>query len=224
MVDSGASLPCKVQLLKSGKWSCSCTFFSRNNLCHHCVAVAIRTERVEQIVTSFSGRSLTRVSTSSAPKSVGTKVPPRKRPREEAALPPQASLDEERSHQFTAEAIGDTTAVIRKSAKPSDPPPSAPLVIKSISGGIRKCAGCKKHNEGYNEEVYKMYCFGRFEADNFWNKSTLRYQPTTIQVQYSQKFFNDVGLADREPCGPCGQSDRIESHLSNFGYSSRHAT
>ena len=80
LVDSGASLPCKVQLLKSGKCSCSCTFFSRNNIRHHCVAVAIHTERVEQIIASFPGRSLTRVSTSSAPKSVGTKVPPPKRP------------------------------------------------------------------------------------------------------------------------------------------------
>ena len=78
---------------------------------------------------------MTRVSTSSAAKSVGTKVPPRKRPQEEAALLPQASLNEERSHQFTAEVISDTTVVIRKSVKPSDPPPSAPLVIKSISGG-----------------------------------------------------------------------------------------
>ena len=131
------------------------------NICHHCVAVAIHTERVEQIIASFPGRSLTRVSTSSAPKSVGTKVPPRKRPREEAALPPQASVDEERSHQFTAEAIGDTTVMIRKSAKPSDPPPSAPLVTKSISGGIRKCAGCKKPLstiiKGYNEDDDKMY-------------------------------------------------------------------
>lgn len=80
LVDSGASLPCKVQLLKSRKCSCSCSFFSRNNVCHHCVTVAIHTERVEQIVASFPGRSLTQVSTSSAPKSVGSKVPPHKRP------------------------------------------------------------------------------------------------------------------------------------------------
>ena len=188
LVDSGASLPCKVQLLKSGKCSCSCSFFSRNNICHHCVAVAIHTERVEQIVASFPGRSLTRVSTSSAPKSVGTKVPPRKRPREQAALPPQATVDKERSHQFTAEAIGDTTVVIRKSAKPNDPPPSAPLVIKSISGGIRMCAGCKKPLstiiEGYSEDDDKTYCFGRFEAYNFWNKSTQRYQATTSTRHY----------------------------------------
>ena len=188
LVDSGASLPCKVQLLKSGKCSCSCSFFSKNNICHHCVAVAIHTERVEQIVASFPGRSLTQVSTSSAPKSVGTKVPPRKRPREQAAPLLQASGDEQRSHQFTTEAIGDTTVVIRKSAKPSDPLPSAPLVIKSISGGIRMCAGCKKPLstiiEGYSEDDDKMYCFGRFEAYNFWNKSTQRFQPTTSTRHY----------------------------------------
>ena len=69
------------------------------------------------------------------------------------------------------------------SAKPSYPLPSAPIVIKSISGGIRRCAGCQKPLssiiEGYNEKDDKLYCFGCFEAYNFWNKSTLRYQATT---------------------------------------------
>ena len=80
LVESGASLPRSVHILKSGKCSCSCSFFRRNSICHHCVAVAIHTGRVKQIVASFPGRSLTRVSTSSAPNSVGAKVPPRKRP------------------------------------------------------------------------------------------------------------------------------------------------
>ena len=29
-----------------------------------------------------------------------------------------------------------------------------------------------------------MYCFGRFEAYNFWNKSTQRYQPTASTRHY----------------------------------------
>ena len=186
LVDSGASLPCKVQLLKSSKCSCSCSFFSRNIICHHCVAVPIHTERVEQIVASFPGRSLTRVSTSSAPKSVGPKVPPQKRPRKQAALPPQATGDEERSHQFTGEAIGDTTVVIGKSAKPSDPPPSAPLVIKSIGGEecVLDAGNCCPRFERKRENNKKTYCFGHFEAYNFWNKSTQRYQPTTSTRHY----------------------------------------
>ena len=164
-------------------------FFRRNGICHHCVAVAIHTGRVKQIVASFPGRSLTRVSTSSAPNSVGAKVPPRKRPREEAIMvPPQIVLND---HQFTSEAISDTTVVIRKSAKLSDSPPNAPLVLKSISGGIRKCAGCKKPLsttiEGYNEEDDKNYCFGLFEAYNFWKKTTERYQATTSTQHYHLK-------------------------------------
>ena len=100
-------------------------------------------------------------------------------------VPPQIVLDD---HQFTSEAIGDTTVVIMKSAKLSDPPPNAPLVLKSISGGIRKCAGCKKPLsttiEGYNEEEDKNYCFGRFEAYNFWNKTTGGYQATSSTRHY----------------------------------------
>ena len=95
-------------------------------------------------------------------------------------VPPQIVLND---HQFTSEAISDTTVVIRKSAKLSDSPPNAPLVLKSISGGIRKCAGCKKPLfttiEGYNEEDDKNYWFGLFEAYNFWKKTTERYQATT---------------------------------------------
>lgn len=104
LVDSGALLPCKVQLLESGKCSHSCSFFSFNSICHYCVAVAIHTGSVKHIVASFPRRSLTWVSTSSAPKSVGAKVPPCKRPREEEMVPPQIVFDD---HQFTSEATGD---------------------------------------------------------------------------------------------------------------------
>ena len=70
---------------------------------------------------SFPGRSLTWVSTS-APKSVGAKVPPHMRSRDEATVSPQIALDD---HHFTSETISDTTVVKRKGAKPSDPPPNA---------------------------------------------------------------------------------------------------
>ena len=40
-VDSEGPLPYRVQCLKSGKYSCGCNFFSRNNLCFHSLAVAI---------------------------------------------------------------------------------------------------------------------------------------------------------------------------------------
>lgn len=164
-------------------------------MCQHCVI-----GRVKQIVASFQGRSLTRDSTSTAPKSVGAKVPPPKRPREEATVPPKIVFD---NHQFTSEAIGDTTVIVRKSAKPSDHPPNAPLVLKSISGGITKCAGCRKPVstpiESYNEEDDKKYCFVRSEAFNFRNKTTQRYRATTSTCHY---HLNPVCTKLRQSEGP----------------------
>ena len=106
------------------------------------------------MVSSFPGRSLTKVSVSSTPKSVVSKAPPRKRQRQEEVTPSQNAL-EEKGEQFTSQPISDTALVIRKSSKPSDPSPTAPLILKTISGGIRKCAGCQKALssviEGYDE-------------------------------------------------------------------------
>ena len=63
-----------------------------------------------------------------------------------------------------------------------------PLSRKIFRRGIRKCPGCKKPLsttiEGYNEEDDKEYCFGYFEAYNFWNKSTKRHQTTTSTQHY----------------------------------------
>lgn len=94
------------------------------------------------MVSSFPGRSLTKVSVSSGPKSVGSKALPRKHRRQEEVTPSQNALEEEKGEQFTAQAISDTALVIKKSSKPNDPPPTAPLIINTINGDIRKCAGC----------------------------------------------------------------------------------
>ena len=187
LIDSGLPLPYKVQFLKSGKCSCSCSFFGQNSICHHCVAVGIHTGCLEKMVLSFPGRSLTKVSVSSTPKSVRSKAPPRKRQCQEEVTPSQNAL-EEKGEQFTAQPISDTALVIRKSSKPSDPPPTAPLILKTISGGIRKCAGCQKALssviEGYDKCEDKHYCFGQFEAYHFWNKTSQRYQSTASTRHY----------------------------------------
>ena len=168
-----------------------CSFFGRNSICHHCVAVGIHTGCLEKMVLSFPGRSLTKVSVSSTPKSVGSKAPPRKRQCQEEVTLSQNAL-EEKGEQFTAQPISDTALVIRKSSKPSDPPPTAPLILKTISGSIRKCAGCQKALssviEGYDECEDKHYCFGRFDlyciAYHFWNKTSQRYQSTASTRHY----------------------------------------
>lgn len=77
LVDSGRPLPYTVQSVNSGKCSCTCAVFQRNSLCHHCIAVAIKTGKLNSLVSNFTGRSLTRITTSSAPTSVGSKMPPK---------------------------------------------------------------------------------------------------------------------------------------------------
>ena len=81
IVDSGRPLPYTVQFANSGKCSCNCVFFNRNNVCHHCIAVAMRAGKLDDLVASFSTRSLNQITTSTAPASVGSKRPPRKRKR-----------------------------------------------------------------------------------------------------------------------------------------------
>lgn len=81
LVDSGRPLPYTVQSVNSGKCSCTCAVFQRNSLCHHCIAVAIKTGKLNSLVSNFTGRSLTRITTSSAPTSVGSKMPPKKTPK-----------------------------------------------------------------------------------------------------------------------------------------------
>lgn len=69
--------------------------------------------------------------------------------------------------------------------------PNPVTLHRMHSRGIRKCPGCKKPlsttTEGYNEEDDKEYCFGYFEAYNFWNKSTKRHQETTSTQHYHLK-------------------------------------
>ena len=142
--DSGLFLPYKVQSLKSGKCSRFCNFFGRNNIGHHCVVVGIQTG-------VFTIRNLTRVSISSAPKSVGSKAPPWKCKRQEVTSF-QIALEEEKGEQFTAHTISDTTVVIRKSTKPGDSPPSAPLILNNYQWrNSEVCWMPVSVTEGYDE-------------------------------------------------------------------------
>lgn len=61
-VDSGGQLPHWVQCFKSGKCTCDCNFFGQNNLCHHCLAIAIHLNCVANIVRAYQGRSLQDIS------------------------------------------------------------------------------------------------------------------------------------------------------------------
>ena len=183
LVDSGRPLPYTVQSANSGKCSCTCTVIQRNSLCHHCIAVAIKTGKLNSLVSNFTGRSLTRITTSSAPTSVGSKMLPKKRQRSEEEVPSQHRAEELlQPVQLSSKPINDTALVIRANRMPDNPVPSAPLVVKRIGGGIRKCSGCQKPItspvEGFSAEDDSEFCFGRLEAYNYWNKTTKSYQST----------------------------------------------
>ena len=94
LVDSGRPLPYTVQFAKSGKSSCTCLYFTRNNICHHCITVAMRAGKLENLVASFSTRSISQITTSTAPSSEGSKRPPRKRSRTEEEYPLQQIEDD----------------------------------------------------------------------------------------------------------------------------------
>ena len=188
-VDSEGPLPHRVQCLKSGKCSCGCNFFSRNNLCFHSLAVAIHRDCVQKVVQAYKGRSLNKITTATAPKNVGAKAPSRKRPLDDVVMESSTQVEDTApgSH-LQAEVLNPTTLLIRKSARPVDPPSSAPLVLKEITGNIRKCAGCLKSITsavvGYQDADDQRCCFARFEAYHFWNKATNRWQLTTSTRHY----------------------------------------
>lgn len=81
-----------------------------------------------------------------------------------------------------------STIVVKKAPKPSIPPPTAPLVLKEISGGIRKCAGCCKplltSIPGYDAEQDKTFCFGRFESYTYFNKADKCHKVATSTRHY----------------------------------------
>jgi len=75
-----------------------------------------------------------------------------------------------------AKAVNPTTLVIRRAVRPVDSPPCGPLVVKTIAGKIRKCAGCsraiKSNVVGFESPDDQLYCFARFERCHFFNKGT----------------------------------------------------
>lgn len=78
-VDSGQVLPHRVHCLKSGKCFCDCQFHSSNNICHHCLAIAIHLDCHRKVTEACQGHNITRISVETAPKNVGGKAASQKR-------------------------------------------------------------------------------------------------------------------------------------------------
>ena len=123
----------------------------------------------------MQGQSINKVTASTAPKNVGRKAPSRKHLLDDDVVGSSSQVENRAppSH-FQAEVLNPTTLVIRKSARPDDPPSTAPIVLKEIKGNIRRCAGCLKPImsavAGYHDADDQRCCFARFEAYHFWRK------------------------------------------------------
>ena len=116
-VDSGSQLPHKVSCLKSSKIFCLCSHYARKSLCQHSVAVAVHTDSFEKMISQYTGRNFNRVDTSTAPKNVLLKAPPRKRKAAVDTPPSQVSDVQNVNEEFFSEALNDTT--ITKAEYPS---------------------------------------------------------------------------------------------------------
>ena len=183
-VDSGVAVPHKVICYKSGKTTCPCSFFARNNLCFHPLAIAKHKDRLPGVLKCYPGRNLNNLATNNAPKGVGKKVPPRKRPRNTAVCTPHLSEDRNQgSDHLSVEQVDPTKIIIRKKERSEDPPITSTLVVKRIAGGIRKCAGCSKEIKsiviGFNQDEDSQYCLARHEAYYFWNKNASCFKLTS---------------------------------------------
>ena len=216
LVDSGGSSPYKVICYKSGKTTCSCSFFGRNNLCFHALAIAKHKNRLPGLLKQYPGRNLNTLATNTAPKGVGGKAPPRKKASTATDALPSSSSAEDVSDHLSVEQVDTTKIIIRRNERPSDPPITAPLVVKKIAGGIRKCAGCKREIKspvvGFNSDEDSHYCLCRYEAYYYWNKHTGSYKLASGTRHYhmnpvctkahqivTQKI--SLGSADQQPQG-----------------------
>ena len=189
-VDSGAAVPHKVVCFKSGKTTCRCSFFARNNLCFHALAISKHKHRLPGLLKCYPGRNLNNLATNTAPKGVGGKVPPRKRSVGTGSCSPHLSEDyrDQSINHLSVEQVEPTKIAICRSDRPDNPPVTSPLVVKRIAGGIRKCAGCSKDIKsiviGFNQNEDSQYCLGRHEAYYFWNKNASCFKLTSGSRHY----------------------------------------
>ena len=128
--------------------------------------------------------------TNNAPKGVGRKVPPRKRATNTAVCTPHLSEDRNQgSDHLSVEQVDPTKIIIRKKERSEDPPITSTLVVKRITGGIRKCAGCSKEIKsiviGFNQDEDFQYCLARHEAYYFWNKNASCFKLTSGSRHYN---------------------------------------
>ena len=190
-VNGKAKNPHLVTLFRSGKSACNCSYHARNAICSHVVAASAINKSTDQLVSSFKTRNLTKISTSSAPSNVGSKAKPRKRKSDADEKSPkkmhclEGTFDME---SYAAHQIDETRLVFKRYSRPADPIPTAPLIVKPLSGAIRICQGCRKSIRdvilGFHIKLDDKYCFGRFEAYHFKDRHSGQFILTTGNRHY----------------------------------------
>ena len=191
------SSPYTVTCLKSGKCVCECSFYGRNNVCSHTVAVSWKEGILSRTLDCYKGRNMYNISTSTASSAVGKKQPSVRRKRKSPVQNSESTSvhsdcvfaeGSSATKELCVHPLNATTVVIKKAVRPEDPPPAAPLIIKRISGNIRKCAGCPKalssEVEGFWGEEDAVYCCVRYEAYHYWNKEAKSYLLTSGTRHY----------------------------------------
>ena len=143
--------PYTVTCLKSGKCSCKCAFYSRNNICCHTVTVAWKTGTLSRVLETYMGRNMNSISISTVSSSVGKKKSAAGFKRKNIAEDVETRQNGNdytgignSSSALSVRSVNPATLVIRKPVLLEDRPPAAPLLIKKITANIRKCLGCAK--------------------------------------------------------------------------------
>ena len=114
------SAPYTVTCLKSGKCSCGCEFYDRNNVCQHTIAVAWKLGVLSRTLENFTGRSTYSISMATVSSAVGKKAQASRKRTKEVEQPKQTGseyLDVSNasfSKQLCVKSVNLTTVIIRK--------------------------------------------------------------------------------------------------------------
>ena len=175
-------------------------FYSRNNICCHTIAVAWKTGTLSKVLETYMGRNTYSMSTSTVSSSVGKKKPAagfKQKNITGDVETRQTGYDyisiSNSSSAFSVQSVNPTKVVIRKPVRPEDPPPVSPLLMKSITGNIRKCRAvpnlCQPEWRGSGATTMNFY-----DAYYHWNKDSKSYQLSSglrhyhINPVYAQMF------------------------------------
>ena len=198
---SSSCNPHTVKSLSSGKYACDkdCLGYKTRKICAHVLAVACYNKQLAQFIQSFKdgkhdrSRNLTAITTFGVNASAGKKRQHVRRSRnkspdamtstmttEQPAGGTIADLFSSHSAGYSTEASSDPLRITIRRNRPAKPTvlptTSTPFQLISISGHIRKCAGCGGNlKDGPDQYTHNFmderYCIRHKEHDYVWIES-----------------------------------------------------